>query len=126
MQADTGVSPIADVRVSEHLDYVVVTARDRLKSSVVAASLRKSLPDAVLRRSAGGVRVSSEDSGALLETLTSIDLRWRPEALRFVENRQRVRRAHNSIHEEVQKLLKSDRKTAERYICDVHDLDCTR
>src|ERR1700731_1544551 len=123
MQAKSGIRPIADVRVSQRLDHLVITPRNRLNSNLVAAALKKEVPGVTLRRSANGLSVSSEDSADLLKTVASIDLRWRPEAVRFAENRRRVRRAHGSIREEVQKLLASDRATAERYIHDVGDLD---
>src|SRR5436305_1423018 len=94
MQAKSGIRPIADVRVSQHLDHLVITPRNRSRNSLVAAALKKEVPDATLRRSAGGLSVLSEDSAELLKTVASIDLRWRPEAVRFAENRQRVRRVH--------------------------------
>jgi SNF2 family DNA or RNA helicase len=122
MQAKSGIRPIADVRVSQHLDHLVITPRNRSENSLVAGALKKAVPDATFRRSAGGVSVFSEDPANLGE-VSSIDLRWRPEAVRFAENRRRVRRAHDSIREEVRKLLASDRATAERYIHDVGDLD---
>lgn len=123
MQAKSDIRPIADVRVSQHLDHLVITPRNRSENSLVAAALKKAVPDATFRRSAGGVSVFSEDSANLLGIVSSIDLRWRPEAVRFAENRRRVRLVNGSIREEVRKLLASDRTTAERYLHDVGDLD---
>jgi SNF2 family DNA or RNA helicase len=115
MQRSTTVPPVADVRVSDVLDHLVVTPRIKGEINAVAALLRKNSSDGTLRRSAGGFVVSIETAGALRRT-KEIDLRWRPEAIRFIDNRKRIFAVHRQIRQEVQQLVAADRATAERYI----------
>lgn len=123
MRVEKTFDVIADVRVSDYLDRLVITPRDSSKATSIAGALRKAIPNATITRSADGVAVSGDACDELLSVRTAIDLRWRPETIRFVENRQRVRRTKAFIREEVEKLVSADRAAAERQL---HDIQGTR
>lgn len=90
MQPETDVQPyLADVRLGDRLDAVYVTPRDPSASLEVLTELRAAVGGGSLRRSASGVRVPAA-SAMDLDRARGVELKWSPEARRFVENRHRT------------------------------------
>lgn len=113
----------ADVRVSESLDRVVVTARDMADRYAVARLLKEALPTVTVHRSAEGSWIASRDADALLRLGDSIDLRWSPEARAFVANRARVKDMHDRVHNRVSSIRSGGPSTARENLSYIGGLD---
>lgn len=119
MSTDVGSAVTADVRVSDKLDHLVVTPRRSADRHRVNGLLREKLPEADIRPTSNGACLLPVDAGTLLGVDGGVDLRWRPEARLFAENRHRVQGARNEIHELVNGVLSGGRHAAEGRLPDV-------
>lgn len=98
---------IADVRLSENLDRLVVTPRDPKEGGALSAALSKAFSHK-LKRQAEGVRLPASICDLLLEVEVPADLRWTDEARLFVRNRHRAKKHHRILKREIDGITKGD------------------
>ena len=103
---------VADVRVSEILDRIVITPRDLSQINELNSFLRRALPGVRLHLSAEGVWVAAHEAYSLLQTIPSVDLRWDAEARLFAENRNRVRESRPALIASVRGLIEGGARAA--------------
>jgi SNF2 family DNA or RNA helicase len=100
-ERDPKFSAIADVRVGDSLDGIYVTVREPGAAFEVLRALRAATGGAALKRSASGVHLPYALADALNEA-EGLDLRWSPEAQRFVDNRHKAADAFPILLERLQ------------------------
>src|SRR5215470_8246177 len=99
---------IADVRVSERLEGVVVTPRQYHETHQLMIWLAESLHPIRVHRHADGAWLTAFDVDALFQVPAEVDLRWNVDARRFAENRLRVKRIHSDIRSQVERITAAD------------------
>lgn len=115
---------VADVRVSEAVDRVVVTPRRPEDTHGIVRSLRASLPDVSFKRSPEGLWIPAHRADILLAARDEgIDLRWSAEARVVALNRLRVHQAHGRVFERVQEIRSSGSDLARTCLSDCSGLD---
>ncbi|BAZ38803.1 SNF2 helicase homolog [Calothrix sp. NIES-4101] len=114
---------IADVRLSESLDCLVITPRHSTDYHALSGVFKEALPAVKVRRSADGVWIAAEEVSALFDVEVAADLRWSAEAKLFAENRQRARQVHQHLYEEVSNIRVGGRDVANTYLTDIEGLD---
>jgi SNF2 family DNA or RNA helicase len=113
---------VADVKVSEQLDAVFVTPRERGRGGDIYAELRKNVGSGVPRRTAEGIRIPAERVAALRDT-PALDLRWTAEAERFVQNRELLARHIDAQFKAVDEIKHKGVSHARGLIADSAGLD---
>jgi SNF2 family DNA or RNA helicase len=116
-------SIVADVRVSDTADRVVVAPRDVRTTHALARLLRDAVPDVPIRSSAEGLWMPAQSSQALLASISGADLRWSEEAKAVVNNRARLRSAFPIVYAHVLALRQGGRAMAEGQLGDVPGLE---
>jgi len=106
---------VADVRMAEDLEHLVVTPRQAEDRHDLSRALRTHV--AGTRRTAGGVYVPASSAPDLLaRDRIPVDLRWRDEARMFAENRLRARAAHRTLHKEVARIQAAGLEAAAKWL----------
>lgn len=117
-------SPIvADVRLSETMDRVVVTARRSINSHDLARVLKTSLPGIALRRIAEGFSIPAEHSGGLLSSTSLPRMRWTDEAWQVAQNRLRARQRVECVLENLSRLKNGGKRLASNYLKGIAGLE---
>jgi SNF2 family DNA or RNA helicase len=115
---------IGEVRVAETLDGLVVTPREIREVHGLSGLLRDTLPSARLHRRAGSFHLCGADAEYLFSVSAEMrELRWTPEAVRFVMNRQHARRVYPRLLKQVQQLRFAGRRHAQAYLKDADGLE---
>lgn len=113
----------ADVRVSDTLDALYFTPRDRDQGSDLVRYLRQALPGtSVPKRSADGVRVSAAQAAHVIEWAQNLDLRLNADAERFLYNRQRAAEAYPRLLSELGRIKEGGDESARPTVADSHGL----
>lgn len=113
----------ADVRVGDGLDGLYLTARDPGAALSLLATVKAALGgNGTARRSANGVFVPFHLAGCI-EDEGLLDLRWTPEARRFVENRRNAAASFGQVVSHVQRLKAMGPAAAREEVCDSEGLD---
>jgi SNF2 family DNA or RNA helicase len=113
----------ADVRTSEQLDRIVVTARQSSERRSLLTSLQQSLPGLKVRLAADGVWLPDQDADALLSANITVDLRWSTDARQFVLNRKRAKEVRDRIQQEIRDITAGGRSVASPYLVDASGLE---
>src|SRR4051812_31259901 len=109
---------VADVRVGDSLEALYVIAREAGAGTDVLAAVKSAAPQAAaFRRTANGVVVPPA-SVEVLRNVRSLDLRWTPEAERFVDNRRRAYAAHARLVSALKNLKEAGVEGARELIAD--------
>jgi len=123
MRGQTIQTIVADVRVSDLLERLVITPRQVTDYHTLNSLLRNAFSGVRVHRSADGLWIAAEDVSALLDTEVAADLRWSAEAKLFAENRLRVRQRHQQLYEEVSTIRSEGQAIAKTYLTDIDGLD---
>jgi SNF2 family DNA or RNA helicase len=115
--------PIADVRIHERMDRLVLTPRDPALIRSLGTKIREVLPGVSVKRSADGLWVSAHDSPLLLSLSDSIELKWSEEARQFALNRQHVEEAFVPLRLAVERVKKGGRPLAESMLSGIPGLE---
>ncbi len=119
----TRYPPVAEVRISDDLSRLVITPRIRGEFNLVSQTLKQSLNEVRLFRSAEGISIASKDVDRVLDIRDIIDFRWREDARIYVENRTRVKKVRDHLLKEVKAIRDDDPGLARRYLSDIQGLD---
>lgn len=109
--------PVADVRVGDSLDGLYVVPRDTSQAREVFGGVQAASGDSRARRSASGTFVPAGRAG-ILRQMPGLDLRWSPEADRFVENRSRASRSYDGLVSRLRALREGGPDAAAELISD--------
>lgn len=123
MRGRTIETIIADVRVSDLLERLVITPRQVTDYHTLSGLLKNAFSGVRVHRSADGLWIAAEDVSALLDAEVAADLRWSAEAKLFAENRLRVRQRHQQLYEEVSTIRSGGQAVAKTYLTDIDGLD---
>lgn len=109
----------AELRPAETLDALFLVP-ERGEGTALLRAVRRGLgsPGAGVTRSAEGVRVPVLLAGLLDELVSEVEMRWTPEARRFVENRQHVASVHSRVFEALGRIRSGGTGLAEQMIAD--------
>ena len=110
---------VADIKVAEQLDRLVLTARGAGQQHALSGALRTFIDPVAIQVTHGSVSVAGHLAAGLLAVDNMIDLRWGDEAKQFVKNRCFAQRMGRQTHEEVQRIILNGRPAAERHLSDV-------
>jgi SNF2 family DNA or RNA helicase len=114
---------IADILVSDDLDRLVITPRNRSDRYALIQLLRQHHPRLSFRQYAEGIGIPSFDADQLLTELNFVDFRWTAEAKQAAKNRAKIKRVHGNLKTNVATLLKDGRSAAESFLRDAEGLD---
>jgi SNF2 family DNA or RNA helicase len=115
---------MGEVRVADNFDGLVVAPREIREVHGLSGLLRDTLPSARLIRRAGSFHLAGTDADALFGVSAQMpELRWTPEAVRFVMNRQQARRLHPRLLGQVHELRSAGRRAAQAYLKDIDGLE---
>ena len=115
--------PVADVRTTDLLDALVLTARNPAQGREISRLLRAAAPDLAIRVVSDGVRVSGADVHRLPAAVDGLELRWSAEARQFTENRRNAWLCHPACIPKVAEIRTGGRPVAARLLAGVKGLD---
>jgi len=114
---------VADVRVGDGLEGLYLTARDPAAAvSLLAAAKVAAGGDSAVRRSANGVFVPFQLAHRIKRD-GALDLRWTPEARRYVENRCSASASFPEVVSHVQRLKVEGPAAARKEVRDSEGLE---
>lgn len=87
----------AELRVSERLDALYLSAGGPEGDLSLAALIGSRVPHAVMRRSANGIRVSAAAAEEIAAAVPELDIKWSADARRFIANRAGAARAYPDV-----------------------------
>lgn len=111
-----GAPMVADVRVTDTLADLVIVPRNRNDYHRLTLLMRQLLPSSRIRRTALGTSLDAGSAVQLAELAQSLELRWSPEAIRYVENRIRTKALHAALHGKVEAIKGGGRALAESFL----------
>src|SRR5260370_39521528 len=100
---------IANVRVSDGLERLVITPRELSNSRVLSGMISGCLSPGQVRRLAEGICVASESCAQLLDIQIDADLHWTPEAELCATNRRAVRSNHAQLQTDIDRIISDGR-----------------
>lgn len=112
---------IADVRISEMLDSILIVPRscsDRIK---LVQNLRIQYPNLAFRNLIDGIVVPSNQSYVLKSLDNVCDARWSSEARLFVENRYSAKNIYSNLQSQIAEIVNSDVSLAKEYLHEHED-----
>ena len=114
---------VADVQITDTLDGLIVVPRLPQDGHRVSGMMVRALPGARLSRRSGGVVVADPDAATLLAMSESMtELKWNSEAVRYVENRNHVRRIHAGVLGQVREIRSGTAQDAALHLADMNGL----
>ena len=113
-----------DALVSESLDALILRCRPGCDEVDAVNILRNTLPeDAVMRRSAEGIKINSGYINLSQHTDPDLDIHWTITAHRYVSNRKRVHQVYPSVQAALGKLKTGGLSLARQMISDSEGLN---
>jgi SNF2 family DNA or RNA helicase len=115
---------IAEVKVAESQDKIVIVPRDPEQKHLLSKAIKDQLPGISISSRAEGLTILAKEAPRLIAgNLTEVDLRWSPEASRFVVNRKRVAESRREIATDTVHLLEMGEPAARERLGDIVGLD---
>lgn len=114
---------IADVRVTEKLDALCVTPRDRDAIHELVQDIKTRVGPIALRVTANGIMIPSLIAHRLSGLFNEGEFNWTMEARKFSWNRARARSVHERLFNEVNEIRQRGVSYARGYLSTLHDID---
>jgi SNF2 family DNA or RNA helicase len=114
---------IADVRLSDDMERVVLSPRRSADGHKLAQTLRASMCEVTFRRTPEGFSLPALHSGTLLRCAAPPAVHWTEEALRVAQNRVGARRRAVHVLEQVSRLKTGGPSLAGVYLKGLSGLD---
>lgn len=99
---------IADVRISEMLDSILIVPRSSSDRIKLVQNLRIQYPNLAFRNLIDGIVVPSSQSYVLKSLDNVCDARWSSEARLFVENRYSAKNIYPNLQSQIAEIVNSD------------------
>lgn len=112
-----------DVKVSEFLDRLVFTPRDRKDDRLVRVRLYQSNPGIHFNRSAEGIWIYGSDVGKLNLNEVDLDIQWAEDTRKFIQNRQNAMAHAPTLLEGIKRIRNGGKDVAFTYLTDVNGLE---
>ena len=113
-----------DALVTESLDTLILRCHPGFDEIAAINILRDVLSeDAIVRRSAEGIKINSGYIGLLQHADPALDIRWTIAAHRYVSNRKRVHQAYPAVQSALKKLKAGGPKLAREMVSDSEGLN---
>ncbi len=113
----------AELRVSERLDALYLSARGPEGDLSLAELISSRVPRAVMRRSANGIRMSAAAAEEIAAAVPELDIKWSADARRFIANRAGAALAYPHVLGRLRAIKEGGAELARQHILDSAGLE---